>query len=289
MPLPVHTQTSQCEDPFSLGLNPKLVTEYLVEFLRDECIRQRGITTAVVGLSGGIDSAVTTALCVRAFGPERTECFRLPYRLSSQASLDDAQRVIDQYKCGCRTLDITSMVDGYLTEHEPDANSLRVGNVCARARMTILFDQSAKLSALPIGTGNKTERLFGYYTWHADDTPPINPLGDLYKSQVIELAKHLEIPAQIIHKPASADLVAGQTDEGDFGITYAKADVILNLLLHGFSEPNIIERGYTQAEVQLVKSKVSRTHWKRKTATVAMLSDTAINENYLRPVDYRGF
>ncbi len=152
--------------------------------------------------------------------------------------------------------------------------------------MIALFDRSAALAALPIGTGNKSERLLGYFTWHADDTPPVNPLGDLFKTQVFALARHLGVPDAIVNKAPTADLVAGQTDEGDFGITYARADMILHWLLHGFPPEKIQALGYRPEEVDLVRGRLDSTHWKRRLPTVAVLSGTAINEFYLRPVDY---
>ncbi len=156
----------------------------------------------------------------------------------------------------------------------------------ARQRMIVCFDHAAQLRALPVGTGNKTERLFGYYTWHADDSPPINPIGDLYKTQVWALARHLGVPDVIVDKPATADLIVGQTDEGDLGIRYARADEILNALLHGLHDAALDARGYTAEEVAIVRRRLGATHWKRKLPAVAMLSSTAIGESYLRPVDY---
>lgn len=269
-----------------LAIDAPMVAEWLVKFLREECIVHRGVTKAVVGLSGGVDSAVTTYLCARAFGEENVFAFRMPYKVSSQESLDHAQLCIDDLGIQARTITITSMVDGYCGEVEPKIDPARLGNVCARCRMIVLFDQSAKLGALPIGTGNKTERLFGYYTWHADDSPPINPLGDLLKTQVWSLARELGVPEVIIDKPASADLIKGQTDEGDFGITYAKADRILYHLIHGFPPRKIVDLGFDAEDVQLVWKRVDGTHWKRRLPTVAMLSSSAIGEYYLRPVDY---
>jgi NAD+ synthetase len=153
-------------------------------------------------------------------------------------------------------------------------------------RMITLFDLSAQFHAIPLGTGNKTERLFGYFTWHADDSPPINPLGDLFKTQVWALARYLGVPDVIVSKPPTADLVVGQTDEGDFGISYARADEVLNWLLSGYSAADLIAQGFDAAEVALVTRRVENTHWKRRLPTVAMVSPTAINESYLRPVDY---
>jgi NAD+ synthase len=209
----------------------------------------------------------------------------MPYKISSQESLDHAQLVVDDLGIQCETIPITGMVDGYL-EAAGEVSSQRLGNVCARSRMIVLFDQSAKVGGIPIGTGNKSERLFGYYTWHADDAPPINPLGDLFKVQVWDLARALGVPSVIIDKPATADLVKGQTDESDFGITYPKADAILHYVVQGYSRESLSRLGFAEAEIDLVWKRVSGTHWKRKLPTVAMLSNTAINEYYLRPVDF---
>lgn len=270
--------------PPSLEIDPALVERWLVRFIRDEMARRR-FTHAVVGVSGGVDSAVTAFLAARALGPEHVLALRLPYRSSSPESLEHAQLVIDALGVPSRTLDITGAVDGYLAL-EPDADPTRRGNVMARVRMIALFDQSARLRGVPLGTGNKTERLFGYFTWHADDSPPINPVGDLFKTQVWALARHLGVPEVIVAKPASADLIRGQTDEGDFGISYARADVILNWLISGFSSRDLLARGFDAGEVELVRKRLDGTHWKRKLPTVAMLTQTAIGESYLRPVDY---
>jgi NAD+ synthetase len=209
----------------------------------------------------------------------------MPYRTSSRDSLEHAQTVIDALRIEACTVDISDAVDGYL-RNDPNAESGRRGNVMARMRMIVLFDLSAKHRAIPLGTGNKTERLFGYFTWHADDAPPINPLGDLFKTQVWELARHLGVPDSIVSKPPTADLVVGQTDEGDFGISYLKADSILNWMLAGYKPDELIARGFDESEVQLVRKRLDSTHWKRRLPTVAMLSPTAIGESYLRPVDY---
>jgi len=277
---PVATQTG----PPPLEIDVALTTQWLVQFLREEFAR-RNFSTAVVGMSGGVDSAVTGFLAARALGADNVIAVRMPYRTSSAQSLEHAQLVIDQLGLRARTIDISSAVDAYFA-HEPDADATRRGNVMARMRMITLFDLSAKYHALPVGTGNKTERLFGYFTWHADDSPPINPIGDLFKTQVWALARHLGVPDVIINKPASADLIQGQTDEGDFGISYARADEILNHLLTGYLPDEIAARGYAEAEVELVRKRLASTHWKRRLPTVAMLSPTAIGESYLRPVDY---
>jgi NAD+ synthase (glutamine-hydrolysing) len=260
------------------------VERWLVRFLRDE-MQRRGFARVVVGVSGGVDSAVTAYLAARAFGPENVVGVRMPYRTSSPESLAHGQLVIDALRIVGHTVDISAAVDGYL-QSEPDADSARRGNVMARLRMITLFDLSAKFRAIPLGTGNKTERLFGYFTWHADDSPPINPLGDLFKTQVWALARHLGVPEVIVGKAPSADLVVGQTDESDFGITYDKADELLNWMLSGYSEEDLVARGYPAAEVAVVKKRLATTHWKRRLPTVAMISPSAIGESYLRPVDY---
>ena len=277
---PLITKTT----PPPLELDCELATEWLVAFLRAE-FKRRGFEKAVIGMSGGVDSAVTGSLCARALGAENTIAVRMPYRTSSPQSMEHAKLVIDALGITERTVDISAAVDGYLAS-EPDADASRRGNVMARMRMIVLFDLSAKYQALPVGTGNKTERLFGYFTWHADDSPPINPLGDLFKTQVWELARFLGVPEVIVNKPASADLIQSQTDEGDFGISYAKADEILNWLLTGYKPEEIVAHGFAAADVEIVRKRLGSTHWKRKLPTVAMLSPTAIGESYLRPVDY---
>ena len=271
--------------PPDLHIDTTLTIRWLVAFLRDEILRRRGMSHVVLGLSGGVDSAVVAALCARAFGPEAVTAFRLPYRLSSPTSLTDAEAVAQCLGIACQTIDITPSVDGYL-QIDPNASARRRGNVMARTRMLILFDQAMRLNGIPIGTGNKTERLMGYFTWHADDAPPVNPIGDLWKTQVWELARALEIPSQVIAKPPSADLEANQTDEQDLGISYERADRILAQMLEGFSDEAIITRGSRCEDVTLVRQRVDATHWKRHLPTTAMVSGTAINEFYLRPVDY---
>lgn len=280
----VITAPASVMGPPSLAIDAGFTADWLVSFLREE-LKLRGFSRGVLGLSGGVDSAVTAYLAARALGPSNVVGIRMPYRTSSSDSLAHAQLVIDALGIESRTVDITDAVDGYLLK-EPDASPGRRGNVMARTRMIVLFDQSEREKALPLGTGNKTERLLGYFTWHADDSPPINPLGDLFKSQVWELARYLGIPDEIVSKPASADLIEGQTDESDFGISYARADEILNWLVNGYSSADVEMHGFTSAEVELVWRRLSKTHWKRKLPTVAMLSSSAIGETYLRPVDY---
>jgi NAD+ synthetase len=283
-PITVVRASSTQAGPPPIDIDTELTAKWLIAFLREE-FERRNFSRAVVGLSGGVDSAVTSFLAAEALGAENVLAVRMPYRTSSPDSLAHAQLVIDALGVKSRTIDISPAVDGYLS-NEPDADPARRGNVMARERMIILFDQSAKCHALPVGTGNKTERLLGYFTWHADDSPPINPLGDLFKSQVWQLAKFLGVPEVIVNKPASADLIEGQTDEGDFGISYPEADQILNWLISGYSPAALAARDFDPHKVEIVRKRLAGTHWKRKLPTVALLSPTGIGESYLRPVDY---
>lgn len=281
-----HRVVDPCPPGDPLAIDPALTERWLVTFLREEVSGRRGFTKSIVALSGGVDSSVSATLATRAFGPENVIGVRLPYRTSSSESVEHAALVAAQLGIELLTIDISDAVDGFYTAAGEDGSPTRRGNVMARMRMIALFDLSAKFAALPLGTGNKTERLLGYFTWHADDSPPVNPLGDLFKTQVWALARHLGVPDEIVEKPATADLIEGQTDEDDLGISYPQADLILYWLVSGLSPDEIVERGFPSAKVGLVKRRLDTTHWKRRLPTVAMVSGTAIGESYLRPVDY---
>jgi NAD+ synthetase len=279
------------QDP--LAIDVELTQQWLREFIRDEVQRRRKFDKVVIGLSGGVDSSLVAYLAVEALGAANVLGVRMPYRSSSPGSLAHAQLVIDALGIPGTTVDISPAVDalaetieGASPERSERMEPARLGNIMARTRMITLFDLSAAHRALPLGTGNKTERLLGYFTWHADDSPPVNPIGDLFKTQVWALARHLRVPDVIVSKPASADLIKGQTDEGDFGISYPRADAILHWILLGYRAPEISALGFDEAEIALVRKRLDSTHWKRRLPTVAMLSGTAIGEYYLRPVDY---
>jgi NAD+ synthase (glutamine-hydrolysing) len=281
---PISARFNPRQDP--LGIDPELTQRWLVEFIRDEVQRRRKFEKVVIGLSGGVDSSLVAFLAAEALGAANVIGIRMPYRSSSAESLAHAQLVIDALGIQSRTVEISAAVDALAGAIGGEVEPARLGNIMARTRMITLFDLSAALRALPVGTGNKTERLFGYFTWHADDSPPVNPIGDLFKTQVWVLARHLGVPDVIVSKPASADLIKGQTDEGDFGISYPRADAILHWILLGYRSPEIAALGFDEAEINLVRQRLDSTHWKRRLPTVAMLSGTAIGEYYLRPVDY---
>ena len=268
------------------AMDMELVRKMLVEFIREEVVRRRGFEGVVLGVSGGVDSAVALYLAVEALGPEMVTGFRLPYATSSPESLEHAGLVLSATQARSETIDITPAVDAYIQQVDPKLSDLRRGNLAARVRGVTLFDQSAKLRRLPLGTGNKSERLLGYFTWHADDSPPINPIGDLFKTQVWELARHLGVPRAIVEKPASADLIRGIHDEDELGVSYQEADPILHWLLSGYRPGDLIELGFEKKAVEAVWGRFNGTHWKRELPTVAVLSGTAIGEFFLRPVDY---
>ncbi|MHB8572720.1 MAG: NAD+ synthase [Candidatus Dormibacteria bacterium] len=267
-----------------LQLNNELLVPWLGRFIKDN-LRHRGFERVVVGMSGGVDSSAAAALAVNALGAENVTGVMMPFEESSPESLQHAALVGANLGIEMRTVEITPMVHGYIAQ-VPSITPHRRGNLMARLRTMTLFDMSEELFALPLGTSNKTERMLGYFTWHGDDALPLHPLADLLKTQVWDLASHLDIPEVIVNKPASADLVQGQTDEGDFGFTYAVADLALHYLLNGYTDAQMAERGLDPQEVARVRARVDATHWKRHLPAMAMVSDTAINDFYLRPLDF---
>jgi NAD+ synthase len=270
-----------------LELNAPLATAVLTSFIRDavETSRTKGVT---VGLSGGVDSSLAAALAARALGPERVHGFLLPYRTSSADSLADAREVALRLGVGHRVIDISPMVDAYFNPAtgEADAGPDRRGNKMARERMAILFDQAKKLGCLVLGTSNKTEILLGYSTVFGDNASSVNPLGDLYKRQIWQLAEHLGLPASVVGKRPSADLWPGQTDEGDLGFSYAMADEVLYLMFDlGLSPREVMARGYDESVVEKIVRLEQANRFKRRLMLIARLSGSAINLDQEIPRD----
>ncbi|HEY4720823.1 MAG TPA: NAD+ synthase [Anaerolineae bacterium] len=270
-----------------LNINTDLACTVLKTFLRDE-IRKIGIEHAVIGLSGGIDSALSCYLAAQAIGAHNVYAVRMPHKSSSQDSLDHAQLVIDALGIHSETVDITGMADA-LIEHTPDISNLRKGNIMARARMIVLYDRSAAHRALVIGTSNKTELLLGYGTLFGDMASAVNPLGDLYKTQIRQLAQAMGVPQPILDKPPSADLWTGQTDEAEMGLTYAEVDQLLFLLVdERYSPAEAIEAGFDRLFVDRVMRMIKTSHFKRRPPIIAKLSrrTVGIDFNYLRDWGY---
>lgn len=263
-----------------LSINTDVATEILTGFIRSE-IGRVGYSRAVINLSGGLDSALSCALAVKALGHENVLALRLPYRTSSPDSLEHAQLLIDQFKIPSDTIDITSMVDP-LIERDPDISRVRRGNIMARSRMIVLYDQSEVFRGLPVGTSNKTEILLGYSTLWGDMASAINPIGDLYKTQVRQLSRALEIPAPILDKPPSADLWLGQTDEGELGFTYEQVDRLLYLLVdQRYSPKECVEEGFDEEFVGKVLTRIRRSQFKRMMPPVAKLSNRTVGYDFL--------
>ncbi len=274
------------DDASPLEMDLPLLERALVSFLRDEVETRRGFRKVVVGISGGVDSAVTLGLAVQAFGADRVHAILLPYATSSAESLTHGRLVCRAFGIEPRELPITGSVDAYVSAEEPDLSPRRRGNLAARFRALVLWDQSAALDALVLGTGNKSERLLGYFTWHADDSPPVNPLGDLLKTQVWALARHLGVPDVVVEKAPSADLVQGVHDEDELGVGYAEADLALHWLLEGITPGQLEAAGFRSEAVRRVHALLQGTHWKRRPPATALVSSSGIGDFYLRPVDF---
>ena len=257
-----------------------LVRKILTAFIHTE-ITRTGYSRAVINLSGGIDSAVSFALAAEALGAQNVLAVRLPYKTSSVDSLEHAQLLIDQFDTPSVTIPITEMVDP-LIEYDPDMSDMRKGNIMARARMIVAYDQSEAFKGLVIGTGNKTEILLGYTTLYGDSACALNPIGDLYKTQVRQLALALNIPAVIIAKPPSADLWSGQTDEGELGFTYTDVDRLLYLLVDQRYRPEeCVEAGFEERFVRVVVERIRRNQFKRILPPIAKLSTRTVGYDFL--------
>jgi NAD+ synthase len=240
-----------------------LECERVAEFIREQ-LRNAGLSRLVIGLSGGVDSAVACALGVKAVGAENVTAVMLPYRNSAQASYDDALAVANHLGVEHCKVEITPMVDAYFTTYEPDAAPLRRGNRMARERMCVLYDLSAKHGALVVGTGNKSELWVGYVTQYGDGACAFEPIGHLYKTEVWEIARYLGLPKAVIEKAPTADLWSGQTDESEMGIGYLRLDEILwRLIDHGMTRDQVIADGIPAADVDIVLGMIARSAFKR--------------------------
>jgi len=260
-----------------LQLNPELAARVLTAFIKD-AVETTGTQGVVVGLSGGVDSALSAALAVPAVGAERVHTFLLPYKTSAPDSVTDAEVVAQALGLATETIDISPMVDAYFERYGADADKIRLGNKMARERMSVLFDQAKKLGCLVLGTSNKTEILLGYSTIFGDNASSINPLGDLYKQQVWQLARHLGLPPQVVDKPPSADLWPGQTDEDELGLDYPTADEVLYLMFNfGLAAKEVVDLDYPPEIVERITTLEERNRYKRRLMLIARLSDSAIN------------
>ncbi len=261
------------------------ITDYLEHFLDNE-VRKTGIQKVVIGLSGGLDSAVVAVLAVRVFGDDLL-CVKMPSQYSSQSSLDDADELCRDFNLRSETASIEPMLQAY-EKLNPDMNNLRKGNFSSRMRMSTLFDISARENALVLGTSNKSELMLGYGTLYGDLSSAINPIGDLYKSEVFELAEYLGVSKCIIEKPPSADLWDGQSDEADLGYTYAQLDKVMKLYVEErLSRERIVESGTDEKMLDMIIERIFRNHFKRKMPVIAKLTSRTVNHDFNYPRDIR--
>jgi len=264
----------------NLLIDAAVAHRILVEFLHDE-ITRTGLSHAVIALSGGIDSALACALAAEALGPQNVLAVCMPYATSSPASLADAQRVIQQTGVQSETFEITEMVKPLIASLPPNQQK-RAGNAMARARMIVLYDRSAGFNGLVVGTGNKTEILLGYTTLYGDSASAVNPLGDLYKTQLRQLPCHMQLPAPVLEKAPSADLWVGQTDETELGFTYERVDQLLYLLVDLRYQPQeCVTAGFEAEFVKQVIDQIRRNQFKRMLPTIAKLSNRTIGYDFL--------
>ncbi|WP_324283714.1 NAD+ synthase [Fusobacterium polymorphum] len=253
-----------------LDLNLKEVHSELVEFLR-ESFKKAGFSKAVLGLSGGIDSALVAYLLRDALGKENVLAIMMPYKSSNPDSLNHAKLVIEDLGINSKTIEITDMIDAYF-KNEKEATSLRMGNKMARERMSILFDYSSKENALVVGTSNKTEIYLGYSTQFGDSACALNPIGDLYKTNIWDLSRYLKIPNELIEKKPSADLWEGQTDEQEMGLTYKEADQVLYRMLEENKKvEEVLTEGFNKDLVDNIVRRMNRSEYKRRMPLIAKI------------------
>jgi NAD+ synthase len=272
-------ETEQRDPRSGLDLDVNVVNDLLVQFVSDET-KNAGFHRGVIGLSGGVDSAVSSALTAEALGTDSTVGVLMPYRTSNPKSAEDAMSLVKQLGIRSEVVDISEMVDSYCTAHNV-TDRVRCGNVMSRMRMIVLYDISAREQALVIGTSNKTEIMVGYGTLFGDTSSAINPLGDLYKSQIWQLARHLALPTEIINKVPSADLWEGQSDEDELGCTYAQLDALLyHLVDERRNDDELKAFGYDSAFVERVKSLIRKNQFKRRPPVIAKVSYRTVNVDF---------
>ena len=247
----------------NMEFKAKEETKKIIKFIKDY-YQDNNLGGAVIGISGGKDSAVVLALLVKALGKENVYGIMMPYKSSSKESVEHAELVIDKTGMNGKKVEITPMIDGYFNV-EGEASNLRRGNMMARTRMCVLFDNSAKEEALVLGTSNKTEILLGYSTQFGDSACAINPIGDLFKTQIWELSRRMGVPNEIIDKKPSADLWEGQTDEADLGFSYEMADEILyQIVVENKNREELINLGYAEKIIDKIFGRISRNEYKRR-------------------------
>lgn len=267
-----------------LRIDEALVRQMLVSFLRDETAKA-GMKRVVLGLSGGVDSAVVAALAAEAFGPAHVTALFTPYRLSASASREHAKLVAKACGIALEEIDITPQIDGYFAR-VPDTDRVRIGNKMARERKSIEYDRSWP-DALVLGTSNKTELLLGYGTQFGDLASALNPVGDLYKTQLRELAIHIGVPKAVVEKAPSADLWEGQTDEGELGFGYADADIVLyHLIDRRMRAEDLVACGFDAGLIAKIRERVRRSHFKRVMPLIAKLSLRTVGHDFLYPRDW---
>ena len=280
------------ELPTELAIDTDVARRVIGEFIRGQ-LRQAGFERAVVGLSGGFDSALVAYLVAEAIGAERLLCVLMPYRTSSPASRTDAEEVVRRLGCASELIEITAMVDGYfgadgaagaLGPEGADASPLRRGNFAARMRMAVLYDRSVTWRGLVVGTGNKTESLIGYTTLFGDSACAFNPIGDLYKSQVRQMAAAMGVPDEIIAKAPSADLWPGQTDESEAGFSYPELDRLLFWLVDKRRSPEeLVAKGFPAGQVTWATRALAGAEFKRQVPPIAKLGPRTAGIDYLYP------